>query len=85
MGSQPHLSSWQSEGADPQENCFQVHEGQGGDRAASVDFQRTTDLNSVVPFYDNPTSSVDKGRMSSYIQARFLTLLPVAFCQTEEK
>lgn len=40
MGSQPHLSSRQSEGADPQENCFQVHEGQGGDRAASVDFQR---------------------------------------------
>lgn len=85
MGSQPPLSPWQSEGADHQENCFKVQEGQGGDRAASVDFQRTTDLNSVVPFYDNPTSSVDKGRMSSYIQARFLTLLPVAFCQTEEK
>lgn len=85
MGSQPHLSSQQSEGADPQENCFKVREGQGGARAASVDFQKTTDLNSVVPFYDNPTGSVDRGRMSSYIQAKLLTLLPVAFCQMEEK
>lgn len=85
MGSQPHLAPWQSEGADLWENCFKVRKGQGGDRAASMGFQRTNDLNSVVAFYDNPTSSVDKGRMSSYIQAGLLTLLPVAFCQREEK